>query len=327
MQWTIRKRFSQSLTGDFNFTYGKSLDLASSSENAGSFSGLLQNPWSRDLQWAVSNYDRTFIANAFAVWQVPIGRKRKFLANASRPVDAILGGWEISPTFQKASGTPVSVGNCRCWPTNWNITPNAQVLGPVTTSPTKNAPSVAGTGGANLFPDPNVALKSYTNPLPGEAGQRNVLRRQGPFVINTLVAKTFTLFTVARQPARAAVPLGVVQPDQYHTFQQRCRSTSETRGLSESNAASTPSIHWISGIQERSASTALHPTPVRCSSRYVTCFRRLLWQALGSASHYTRSSRRTTRVSITHPCHDWRLCGDEGLTRTSKPPLDRRAML
>jgi len=200
MQWTIRKRFSQSLTGDFNFTYGKSLDLASSSENAVSFSGLLQNPWSRDLQWAVSNYDRTFIANAFAVWQVPIGRKHKLLAHASRPVDAILGGWEISPTFQKASGTPVSVGNCRCWPTNWNITPNAQVLGPVTTSPTKNAPSVAGTGGANLFPDPNVALKSYTNPLPGEAGQRNVLRRQGPFVINTLVAKTFTLFTVHDNP-------------------------------------------------------------------------------------------------------------------------------
>src|SRR6185436_18943997 len=44
MQWTVRKRMSSDLTMDFNFTYGKSLDFASSAESATSFSGLLQNP-------------------------------------------------------------------------------------------------------------------------------------------------------------------------------------------------------------------------------------------------------------------------------------------
>jgi hypothetical protein len=94
----------------------------------------------------------------------------------------------------------VSVGNCRCWPTNWNIVPNGKPLGPVDTQPTKNAPAVVGVGGPNLFPDPNVALAKYTNPLPGEIGQRNVLRRMGAFAINTGLSKSFTLFNLHDNP-------------------------------------------------------------------------------------------------------------------------------
>jgi hypothetical protein len=146
---------------------------------------------------------RTTTTNANAAAAPWAGRSRRTRSSLSATMKA--GAmpalpWELSPTFQKASGTPVSVGNCRCWPTNWNLAPNAEATGPVTTEPTKNAPSVAGTGGANLFPDPNVALKSYTNPLPGQAGHRSVLRRQGPFVINTLGAKTFNLFTLHDNP-------------------------------------------------------------------------------------------------------------------------------
>jgi hypothetical protein len=200
MQWTARKRFSDGLLLDFNFTYGKSLDLASSSESGGSFSGLMQNPWYPRHQWSVSNYDATFIANAFAVWRLPVGKGRKFLGGVSRSVDAVVGGWEIAPTFQRSSGEPVSVGNCRCWPTNWNVVPYATPLGPVTTQPTKNAPAIVGSGGPNLFPDPSKAISMYTNPLPGEIGQRNVLRNQGAFTLNLLVAKSVTLFHVRDNP-------------------------------------------------------------------------------------------------------------------------------
>jgi hypothetical protein len=196
LQWTARKRFSDGLLFDFNFTYGRSLDLASSAESAGSFSGLIQNAWEPHQMWAVSSYDSTFIANMYAVWQLPVGRKRHFLNNASRPVDAILGGWELTPTIQRASGTPVSVGNGRSWPTDWNITPNAMPWGtPVDTAPTKNAPAVAGTAGPNLFPDPNKALALYTFDLPGQSGERNVLRNMGPFGFNLGVNKSFRLFT------------------------------------------------------------------------------------------------------------------------------------
>lgn len=200
MQWTAQKRFSEGLTVNFNFTYGKSLDLASAAESSASFTGLLQNPWSRNQQCAPSDYDSTFIANGFAVWKLPVGRKRRFLGNTSRAVDAVLGGWEIAPTLTRASGRPLSVLNCRCWPTNWNIVPNAKALGPVDTHPTKNAPAVVGVGGPNIFADPNVALAKYTNPLPGEIGERNVLRRMGSFALNTGLSKNFTLFHVHDRP-------------------------------------------------------------------------------------------------------------------------------
>jgi hypothetical protein len=196
MQWTARKRFSEGLLFDFNFTYSKSMDLASSSENGGSFSGLIQNAWSPHQMWAPSDYDSTFIANMYAVWQLPVGRRRHFLSGAGRAVDTILGGWELTPTIQRSSGQPVSVGNGRNWPTDWNITPFAMPLGTaVTTSPTKNAPAVAGAGGPNLFPDPNVALAQYTFDLPGQSGERNVLRAMGAFSFNLGVNKSFRLFT------------------------------------------------------------------------------------------------------------------------------------
>ncbi|MCC6391558.1 MAG: hypothetical protein IT167_13235 [Bryobacterales bacterium] len=45
MQWTLRKRFSNGLTLDFNYTYSKSQDLASETENSGVFAGFLINAW------------------------------------------------------------------------------------------------------------------------------------------------------------------------------------------------------------------------------------------------------------------------------------------
>ncbi|MBI3209864.1 MAG: carboxypeptidase regulatory-like domain-containing protein [Candidatus Solibacter usitatus] len=41
MQWSLRKSFSNGLSVDFNYTYAKSQDLASDTENSGEFSGFL----------------------------------------------------------------------------------------------------------------------------------------------------------------------------------------------------------------------------------------------------------------------------------------------
>jgi hypothetical protein len=202
MQWTVRKRFGTGLTFDFNYTWGKSLDLGSVSEDSGSFSGFILNPWKPQQRWSVSDYDSTHIVNFFAVWDVPVGRGRKFLTNSHRAVDLVLGGWQLAPTWSQSSATPFSVGNGRNWPTNWNITGNATQVGPVSTSITRNAQSVAGAGGPNIFANPTQALAAYTFTLPGESGERNVNRRPGPGSINLAVAKTFHLFTLHDAPHR-----------------------------------------------------------------------------------------------------------------------------
>jgi hypothetical protein len=202
MQWTVRKRFGSGLLFDANYTFSKSTDLSSNSENAQGpngptttgYAGLLVNSWNPFLMKAVSDYDMRHIFNAFAVWELPFGRGQRWLPS-NRLLEALIGGWQLAPAVSMGSGLPVSVGNGRNWPTNWNITGYATQVAPIRTSmgSTRNAPAVAGTGGPNLFADPNEGLKAYTFTLPGGVGQRNGLRGDGPFAINLGVAKRFYL--------------------------------------------------------------------------------------------------------------------------------------
>ncbi|HVO99880.1 MAG TPA: carboxypeptidase-like regulatory domain-containing protein [Bryobacteraceae bacterium] len=202
MQWTARKRFSGGLTLDFNYTFGRSVDLASSVESGGSFTGVIQNAWIDQQSWAPSNYDARHIINTFAVYQLPFGKDRKFLSTANRLVDGILGGWQLAPTVQWSSMTPTGVGDGSNWATNWEITTNATQIGPVSVSPTRlaPAPSSGGKGGPNLFADPSAAFKQFTFTLPGDSGDRNNIRTPGPFAINLAVSKEFYLYTIHDNP-------------------------------------------------------------------------------------------------------------------------------
>jgi len=194
MQWTIRKRLSNSLTLDFNYTFSKSEDLASSTEAAnGTYSGLIQNIWFPRQEWAVSDYDARHLVSTFAIWHLPVGHGRSILSNAHGVVDAIFGGWMVTPTMQWSSRLPTSVGDGANWATDWELTTSGDQIAPVTTNLTKNAPAITGTGGANLFANPAVAYKSFDYALPGESGTRNELRVPGPWAINLSLAKEFSI--------------------------------------------------------------------------------------------------------------------------------------
>jgi hypothetical protein len=196
MQWTVRKRFSAGLTFDFNYTLSKSIDLGSSQENAGSFSGFVQNTWNVSQMRAVSSYDALHQANAFLVWQLPFGRNKRFGASIGRALDAVVGGWQISGNWVQTSGLPFSVTNGRQWVTNWNITPNATPNGkphvPVTNN--KNAPPASGTvGGPNLWSDPAAELAAWSTTIPGQSGSYRTLRGAGNFGLDTGVSKRWTM--------------------------------------------------------------------------------------------------------------------------------------
>src|SRR5258708_23391624 len=120
MQWTVRKRFSSGLQFDFNYTFSKSIDLTSNAENdfgLGSYAVVL-NPYNSQLNKGVSDYDIQHSLSGFAVYQLPIGRKGKFLSNSNKVVDAIIGGWQVSGLWNVTSGLPRSVLNSGSWPTN-----------------------------------------------------------------------------------------------------------------------------------------------------------------------------------------------------------------
>jgi hypothetical protein len=192
-QLVARKRFTD-LTLDFNYSFAKSIDLASRAENAGSFSGFLVNSWEPEQRRGVSDYDQRHIVNMFAVWELPVGKNKKFGSGMSMLGRILAEGWQLSPTFQTSTALPVSVGNGRNWPTNWNITGFATPNGLVTPAQkTASARGIDGRTTANLFPNPQAARDQWTFTLPGQTGNRNGLRVDGIFNLNLGVGKRFPL--------------------------------------------------------------------------------------------------------------------------------------
>jgi hypothetical protein len=201
MQWTVRKRFGTSLQFDFNYTWSKATDLASFGEAYHTtnvyYTGLVQNAWNPAQSKAVSDYDATHIFSAFMVAELPLGKGKRYFPDANRFVDALIGGWQVSTIWRQSSGLPGTVGNGGNWPTDWQLTPAATQVG---LSPVQGTVKNGANGGPNIFADPAAAYAAYDFTLPGESGQRNGLRGDGPFSIDLGLAKRFTLFSFKDHP-------------------------------------------------------------------------------------------------------------------------------
>ena len=202
MQWSIRKRFSGGLLFDLNYTWSKSIDWGSTSEaginwdpnggsTASSFSGFIQNTWNPAQMRAVSSYDTTHALNSYGVYQLPLGRGRRFGRDMNRVLDAFFGGWQISTTLRVTSGLPFSVGNGQRWPTNWEVsdiaTPNGTPIPPVVSTGNSKL------GAPDLWQDPKAAVATFQETMPGQSGSRNTLRGDGFFDIDSGVYKNFQI--------------------------------------------------------------------------------------------------------------------------------------
>jgi hypothetical protein len=196
MLWTVRKRFSTGDQIEFNYTFSKSIDLASTPESYSGtavLAGTVINSFNRGLFRAVSDYDARHQWNANWVYGFPFGKGRRFLSGGGI-TNALLGGWQLSGLYRHSSGLPIGIGNGRFWPTNWNVTGNATQIGPFEDGTNKLAgPPPGGTGGVNIFQDPAKAVEAFDYTLPGGVGGRNNVRGDGNFVIDAGLAKSFAM--------------------------------------------------------------------------------------------------------------------------------------
>lgn len=188
LQLSLRQRLRDSVTFDFNYTYGHSLDNASGLQNSTSYgTAFIVNALFPDQNYADSDFDSRHIINANWVVGIPMGRGKKFLSNSGKVIDGILGGWQWTGIFRWNSGIPlVSPNDCCVWATNWNVQSTGVRVRPLQSSPTK-------TGSPNLFNDPVAAYRSFRNARPGEVGDRNILRAPGYISLDGGLYKTFKL--------------------------------------------------------------------------------------------------------------------------------------
>jgi len=190
LQMTVRKKLGSDLRLDLNYTWSKSIDLNSNTPRSPGGHNLSQNWDPRDRR-AVSDYDVTHAMNAFAIWEMPFGKGKRFMSGASRLTNAALGGWQLTGTWFQSSGLVTYVANGSAWPTSWGPNPYATRISTPVTQTTKNAPAIVGAAGPNIFPDPRVGVSSFQFTLPGISGSRNVLRGDGTFQIDMGLGKRF----------------------------------------------------------------------------------------------------------------------------------------
>jgi hypothetical protein len=174
----VHQRLSRDITFDFNYTLSHSLDDASGLQNAGNFStaSLIFNPLNPELNYADSDFDIRHNINANWIVGIPFGRGRKFLSDTGKIANGILGGWDLTGIFRWNSGLPTAGTrpfSFQRWATNWQSSSGMVRVRPVETQPGDF------NGEPNLFANPTAAYQSYRDPMPGEAGDRNVLRAPG----------------------------------------------------------------------------------------------------------------------------------------------------
>jgi hypothetical protein len=109
LQASITKRMTNGVSFSFNYVWSHMLDDQDSS-GWGSHSGpqdyqIANNP---AANYSNSNFDVRHAFKGYAVYVLPLGRGQKFL-NSSRPLDAVIGGWQISGTVVISTGEPFTV--------------------------------------------------------------------------------------------------------------------------------------------------------------------------------------------------------------------------
>jgi hypothetical protein len=187
---TIRKRFSDSLSFDLNYTWSESMDNASGGQAQGNLNvnTLIVNPLSPDDMYAVSGFDTRHVVNSIWLWELPFGRGRAYWNDLPGFGEALLGGWSFNGIFRWNSGLPLhGPQEYFRWATSW-VRPswNSRIRDP------KVRPHKEGDH-PNYWDDPQYAWNSFRDARAGETGDRNVFRDPSYFTIDFGLHKSFAM--------------------------------------------------------------------------------------------------------------------------------------
>jgi len=97
------KRFAGGLQFQGNFTWASAFDYAND-----------YFYWNHDIDYGRENGVRRFVFNFNGLYELPFGRNHHFLKSASRALDLVVGGWQVSALGTWESGYPFTPGYTNC---------------------------------------------------------------------------------------------------------------------------------------------------------------------------------------------------------------------
>lgn len=185
--FSIRQRLGETLSYDLNYTFSKSFDNVSGLQTGSSYgSQFLLNALRPEDNYAYSDFDTRHVLNANFIFQMPVGKGKKFFNNMNSIADVFFGGWQLAGIYRYNSGQPISSPfDAAQWATNWNVQSNGTAIGPVDFGVNRTT--------RNAFTNPAAAFKMFRNARPGETGQRNNFRSSGYSTLDMGLSKSFKM--------------------------------------------------------------------------------------------------------------------------------------
>jgi hypothetical protein len=113
MQVVLKKRFGSGLEYQIAYTWAHgmsdSIGYYSDSGQAGPQSAYMQNLYDRKDEWSPTYFDvkQSFVAGYY--YELPVGHGRKFGASMARPLDYVIGGWQLGGSFTAHTGFPLTI--------------------------------------------------------------------------------------------------------------------------------------------------------------------------------------------------------------------------
>ncbi len=186
-QIILRHPMKHNVQLDVSYTYSKSLDIGSDTENnptnqvnpatgLGSNFGFILDAFNPRKNYAISDFNTTHLVTADWILHLPMGRGQRFAGGSGKLGDALFGGWFFTGIARASSGLPFAISDGDGWSTNWEYESYQVQTGPI-----KLRKHINQNGSPQAFDDPVAALKNLRDPYPGEAGQRNRFIGDGYF--------------------------------------------------------------------------------------------------------------------------------------------------
>jgi hypothetical protein len=118
LQAVFQRTQSNGLQYQVSYTYAKCMSnntgyygTWSGSRASSTASPYWQNIYDVKSEWAPCYYDETHNLTAYAVYELPFGKGKKFGSDANGAVNAIIGGWKVSPIVTLHTGFPLALYN------------------------------------------------------------------------------------------------------------------------------------------------------------------------------------------------------------------------
>lgn len=111
LQMEVRRRFTNGLTFQANYTFQKTLTDAPGTGQT-RFEPLIDNA-QPDVEYGIADTDTTHVFNFNGIYELPFGRGKQFFSGVNSWVDRLIGGWQVTSIIRMSSGAPFSITDVR----------------------------------------------------------------------------------------------------------------------------------------------------------------------------------------------------------------------